>query len=257
MVAAGVAGAAARTFSPTDHAAKTTNLENNVNTRLKTGADACTALYPTIGLIGPAGVGKDTVADCLVIHAQFRKYSFADALRTEIAEAYDIPVELLLNRETKETPMERLALRQCSADRFTSYLVPLLAKAELLDMDTPLSPRTLMQHWGDYRRHRDPNYWVAQVRAAIGADRLRAGMANGIVLADCRYDNEAQLVRGYYGGVIWKIERPSFEAKPGHTSESSGAQFAPDDILSNATDIPGLHVITMLALACTDKGAAG
>lgn len=219
-------------------------------------ANACTALYPTIGLTGPGRVGKDTVADYLVIHAGFKKYSFADVLRVEISEAYDIPAELLLADEMKETTLERLSLRQCGSDRFISYLSPLLAD-KLLDLDTPLSPRTLMQHWGDYRRHCNPDYLVSAMRAAIRDDRARHGMPAGIVLADCRRPNEADLVQRYYGGVIWQIQRPGFEPKPrSHSTESSGAQFAPQALLDNSGTIGELHVATMLALAESTKGGA-
>lgn len=208
--------------------------------------------YPAIGLVGPAGAGKDTVADHLVSHAGFRKYSFADALRNEIAWAYNISAELLLERETKETPMDLLALRQCGSDRFICHLSSLLAE-KLLDLDTPLSPRTVMQHYGDFRRHQHPDYWVSQARAAIHADWAKRGTPKGLVLADCRYDNEVQMVRGYLGGVIWQVCRPGFEAKPGHSSESSGAQFAPAAVLDNSADIPQLHAAAMLAL---EGGAA-
>lgn len=213
--------------------------------------------YPAIGLVGPAGAGKDTVADYLVIHAGFRKYSFASALRLEIAWAYGIDEELLLERETKETPLERLALRECGSDRFICHLLPLFEGPEpKLDMTTPLSPRTLMQHWGDFRRHQHPDYWVGQARAAIHTDWATHGTPAGIVLADCRYDNEVTMVRGYLGGMVWQVQRPGVEAKPGHDSESSGAQFAPETLLINGGTIPELHVSTMLALAEATKGGA-
>lgn len=218
-------------------------------------ADACTfPCYPAIGLVGPAGVGKDTVADHLVAIAGFRKYSFADALRTEIAWAYNISAELLLERETKETPMDLLALRQCGSERFICHLSPLLADKRL-NLDTPLSPRTVMQHYGDFRRHQHPDYWVSQARAAIHADWARRGVPTGIVLADCRYANEIEMVCGYLGGVIWQIQRPGFEARPDHSSESSGAQFAPDVLLNNGADIQRLHATVVLALAA-EGGAA-
>ncbi len=56
-----------------------------------------------IGLTGPAGSGKDTVADFLVARHGYTKLAFADKLRAEICDAYNVPEQLLLKRETKKT----------------------------------------------------------------------------------------------------------------------------------------------------------
>lgn len=70
-----------------------------------------------IGLTGPAGSGKDTVADFLVARHGYTKLAFADKLRAEICDAYNVPEQLLLKRETKKnTPLHRLALVYCRND---------------------------------------------------------------------------------------------------------------------------------------------
>lgn len=211
--------------------------------------------YPAIGLVGPASVGKDTVADYLVEHAGFRKYSFRGAICAEIAESYGLDTELLLKLyATSDTPAPRLALRQCGTDRFIGFVKPLFS-ADLY-MDTPLSLSTLVQLWGDFRRHDARDYWLSQVSIAIREDRSRFGMPAGIILTHCTQSNEVLMVRGYYGGQIWQIERPGFAAKPGHASESSGAEFSPNVIIENSGTVGNLHVAVMMALAESTKGGA-
>ncbi len=76
-----------------------------------------------IGLTGPAGSGKDTVADFLVAKHGFTKLAFADKLRAEICDAYDVPVQLLLERQTKDTPLPKLALVYCRDEAFIDWFL--------------------------------------------------------------------------------------------------------------------------------------
>lgn len=188
-----------------------------------------------IGLSGPAGCGKDTVADLLVTHAGFHKISFADALRAEVANAFLIDQVFLTQRETKEQPMRCLALSRCLDQNFVIKMVSAREQIEpLFDIDAPRSPRQIMQWWGtDYRRHQQADYWVSKAASRIKWFHQRQGFSSRVVVTDCRFADEAAMVREL-GGQVWQIKRDGTHVMPGaHVSEVSGAEFQPDVILNN------------------------
>lgn len=55
-----------------------------------------------IGLMGPKGSGKDTIADVLVSRHGFTKIAFADTLRRVASILYDIPEQEFTNRHLKD-----------------------------------------------------------------------------------------------------------------------------------------------------------
>jgi len=60
----------------------------------------------------------------------------------------------------------------------------------------------LLQWWGtDVKRKRDPDYWVKQVR-----DVIVANPDTDYVIPDCRFRNEAQMIKDM-GGYVWDIRR--------------------------------------------------
>ena len=201
-------------------------------------------------LCGPAGAGKDTVADYLVEHHGYTKLAFADALRDEVGRAFDISVQLLTQRETKEHPMSALALRRCMDSSFAHHLPN--PSSAFLDQRLPRSPRQIMQWWGtEYRRAQDPNYWVDAFMTRLIKEQQQGN--HRFVVTDVRNTNEAELLREM-GASLWQITRPGFELQPGaHSSETTGAEFAPDFQLVNDHSITHLH---KQAYAALTKSAA-
>ena len=208
-----------------------------------------------IGLSGLAGAGKDTVADLLVTHCGFRKLAFADALRNEISDAFQMEPLYLSHRDTKEHPMSALALNRCQNDGFVGRMI--IDEGERnnkLDLAAPRSPRQILQWWGtDYRRKQSPSYWTSQIGLRI--HHLSAEKTSGrFVITDCRFDNEADLVRRH-GGVLWQITRPGVNAPAaGHVSDNSGDDFQPDAVLKNSGDILHLQALTLGAFLMHDIG---
>ena len=196
-------------------------------------------------LCGPAGAGKDTVADYLVEHHGYTKLAFTDALRDEVGRAFDISVKLLTQRETKEHPMSALALIRCMNPEF----VHLAAHGDLYK---PRSPRQIMQWWGtEYRRAQAPHYWVDAFMTRLIKEHQQGN--HRFVVTDVRNTNEAELLREM-GASLWQITRPGFELQPGaHSSETTGAEFAPDFQLVNDHSITHLH---KQAYAALTKSAA-
>ena len=200
-----------------------------------------------IGLTGPIGSGKDTVADLLATHCGAHKMAFADALRAEIVEAYCIEHVYLTRRETKEHPLSALALARCLDTGFVGRMrthhqhfndTP-------LDLDAPRSPRQIMQWWGtEYRRALHPGYWVSKAAQHIRwrhqtlRDRL-------IVITDVRFEDEANLVRAL-AGQIWQIKRPGHEVGTGaHVSEVAGDLFRPNLVINNSHDMRHLQQLVL------------
>lgn len=223
-----------------------------------------------IALTGLAGAGKDTVADTLVTHAGFTKMAFADALRTEVAEAFGLGDRygILSDRATKEQPHNLLALVRCvhSADGI-DFVRQLGAEAASLGdpdpdytawMLAPHSPRQILQCWGtEYRRAQDPDYWTKQARERI-EQLMIEGERQGytrIVITDCRFDNEAATVRAL-GGTLWQVVRPGLQSvEGGHASQTDGARLQPDVTLLNGSTVVGLMHTALRALQAEHGGA--
>jgi hypothetical protein len=196
-----------------------------------------------IGLTGPAGSGKDTVADLLAVHAGFTKMAFAETLRTEVMLAFAIDPSFLTQRETKETPMRCLALSRCLDEGFIARMIIMhTLKGEPLDLDAPRSPRQIMQWWGtDYRRHQSADYWVNALLKRANY-LLGQRLASRIVVTDCRFSDEVDAVRIALRGQLWQVWRDGVVVAPGaHVSEVTGAEFRPDVVINNSHSVKHLQ----------------
>lgn len=214
-----------------------------------------------IGLTGLAGAGKDTVADALVERAGFVKLAFADALREEIEEAYELERgdALLRDRTTKEAPTERLALRWCTDMHFVRAVYAAAAARgtpmTMEAMDDPRSPRQILQWWGtEYRREMEPDYWTAvlstRIATSIGQGQWR------LVVTDCRFANEAAMLRRA-GGELWQVFRPGLRpVEGGHVSQATGDALKPEHFIVNSGSIEGLG-LQVLRLLVKRHGGAG
>ena len=212
-----------------------------------------------IGLTGPAGCGKDTVADLLVAHAGFTQIAFADALRLEVADAFNISASHLMHRSTKEHPMTSLALSRCLSAGFVERMLQHHALAGLtLDLDAPRSPRQIMQWWGtEYRRHQHLYYWISRVAHDI-YEMLAQKITPSIVVSDCRNVNEVSMVRDTFSGQLWQITRNGIGVAPGaHVSETTGAEFRPDVVLDNSHSPLHLKIHVLEALEYQFQPAPG
>lgn len=202
-----------------------------------------------IGLCGLAYAGKDTVGDLLIMHAGFRKLAFADGLRGEVADAFHVEPIYFTRRESKDQPMEALALSRSTK---LCYVGAVLAHLGTTEPDVPTneqlvrarSPRWTLQMWGtQYRRAQDPDYWVKQARGRIRYYMHDLGERN-FAICDTRFNNEAAMVREM-GGQIWQVVRPGVTTattpEGAHASTNDGSAFAPDAVLHNDGDILALR----------------
>lgn len=209
-------------------------------------------MKPTIiGLLGHAGAGKDTVALLLAERFRVARVAFAEALKLEIAAAWGIERDLLDSPWAKEAKTPALALHKCMNQDFVAYAWEL----GLPGLQDGLTPRTVMQRWGDWRRSVDPDYFVKIaleiVRTVTDGDGVDA-----VLLTDVRFPNEADLVRSL-GGDLWRITRPEGPQPSRHPSEWQLAGEPVDTEIVNDGSIEQLaKVATDLLLITMGRRAA-
>lgn len=173
------------------------------------------------GIIGYAGSGKDTVADILVTHFGYQKLSFASALKDVVAELFDWDRELVegdteYSRHWREQPDiwwetqlnwgNHPLSEKCA--RFTPR-----AALQLISTDV-------------FRKHFFDGFWITRLKKKlVGKDK--------VVITDCRFENEINLVREAGGEIIRVINKtPEWEpialdaVSGSPTSEDSKAKLA-------------------------------
>ena len=139
-----------------------------------------------IGIVGFQGAGKDTIADYLQNIHQFRRESFAHALKDAVAQVFGWDRELLEGR-TKESRAWREQVDAWWADR--------------LGMSN-LTPRYVLQVWGTEvaRRSFHDDIWIAALE-----NKLRK-TTDDVVISDCRFPNEIKSIRNA-GGIVIRVVR--------------------------------------------------
>jgi hypothetical protein len=139
-----------------------------------------------IGFGHRARQGKNTAADAILqapslpLETEVRMYAFADALKREV----------------------RVACGQCGGqynliEQFKDAgLMP-----EWVTFEEP-KPRSLLQWWGtEYRRAKDPAYWVKRLRKTLEEHNPDIAL-----ITDVRFVNEVDFIHEL-GGYVVKCER--------------------------------------------------
>jgi hypothetical protein len=195
-----------------------------------------------IGICGLIGSGKDTIADYLQNIHQFRRESFAHALKDAVAQVFGWDRELLEGR-TKESRAWREQVDPWWAERLKM---------------PHLTPRYVLQVWGTEvaRRSFHDDIWIAALE-----NKLRK-TKDDVVISDCRFPNEIKSIkraggivirvvrgpepvwydaalsvnRGPNGNITWATSKRKLETANVHASETAwiGTQF--DAVIDNNAD---------------------
>lgn len=171
--------------------------------------------YPVIGITGRAYSGKDTVAGFILAHTGGYQYSFADPIRGMLT-VLGINMHDPYWKARKEE------------------IIPAIGK----------SPRQIMQtlgtDWGRKMVH--PDLWLTMASQAL------INNGPGMVIADVRFDNEAEWVRKM-GGRIIHVERGARPEVAEHESEN-GVKALPEDlVLVNNSSLEDLQAMVQEKLS--------
>jgi hypothetical protein len=168
-----------------------------------------------IGISGWARAGKDTIADYLVKSHGFKKMSFADPMR-----------ESLLRLDPLVRTLEGNVVHLSQLVHTSGWE---LTKAITDDL------RPLMQRLGTEvgREMFGTDFWVDLALSKIKKNEK-------IVIADCRFQNEANAIRKV-SGQVWRVERPGYLAANDHISEHDLDNYTFDTIFPNNSEINNLE----------------
>lgn len=142
-----------------------------------------------LGLCGLIGSGKSTVAQYLVSEYDFIELSFAGLLKDVVSLLFDWP-RASIEGDTPQTREWRNTVDEWWSQR--------------LSIDQ-LTPRMMLQRFGTdiVRQKFHPDFWVIALERKIV--RLLQSHSN-LVISDCRFDNEVELIHRL-GGFVLRIER--------------------------------------------------
>ena len=134
-------------------------------------------------LVGWRGSGKDTFADYLVKHYNYKRYAFADAVKEYSANLYDIPRHLFDDPLKKN---QKYAFNK--------------------------SPRDICIHVGEMAKKINENIWVDKVFHSINGSSSSSSSGGGNVISDCRFPVELNRMKMLENSVSVWINR--FEEIP-------------------------------------------
>jgi hypothetical protein len=160
-----------------------------------------------IGLTGYAGAGKDTSAKILAERYGFRRYSFADKLRSFVYELNPLIIA--------RGPDDILVQLRDAVDEYGW---------DFVKREYPLARHYLQKAGVWFREHVDEDYWVR-----IVDDNMRSDGYPDAVITDVRFPNEVAYVLAR-GGYVVRVNRDGVGPANGHVSERADALYRDFDV---------------------------
>ena len=228
-----------------------------------------------IGITGypPAGSGKDTTADYLVLHHDFVKIGLADVMKRAVQELFLFSDEQLYGPSEKRNEPDARYLRVQQGELGHAVMKGGLVPAP--EKDIFLTPRYALQQLGtEYGRNCYKDVWVDYLIRVY--EKLQdgyhyydqktglrsfspCGMLQGrqdVVVPDVRYDNEAAAIKKA-GGTIWCLYRDSAGltgAAAAHSSERGvGKELIDQHINNNGGKDELYNLVEVLMLRYKEK----
>lgn len=157
-----------------------------------------------IGVCGFIGSGKDTIADYLTNFHEFRRESFAGALKDAVSQVFGWDRTMLEGR-TKQAREWREHRDDWWSDR----------------LGQEITPRFILQYWGTEvcRKGFHDDIWIASLE-----NKLR-NSTDDIVISDCRFPNEIASIKSAGGLVVRVMRGPEPEWYSSAMSVNRGPDF--------------------------------
>lgn len=179
-----------------------------------------------VGLCGPSGSGKDTLADALMARSGGSKTAFAEPLKTACKALFGLTDHQLHDPVAKNVTVDLWGR----------------------------SPRDLLQIVGTdlLREQLDGEVFLKSMRARIAA-------ASGVMfVTDCRFENEAELVRHAGGQIIHLYRAAATPLATTHVTEQRLSVKPGDVVLHNDGTVADLvrQAEVILAQHGTRRGQA-
>jgi hypothetical protein len=155
-----------------------------------------------IGIVGKARSGKDTCAAILAeeLHGasgkRFVLIAYAQELKLRVQKDFDLTWDQLWG-DQKEVPDPR-------------YFKPIQSAA---DPEPNWTPREIMQHYGEFYRSIDSNFWVKTLFNKIEDKEFQ-----NVIITDVRHPNEADPIVER-GGYIIKVTSNRSDKEKIHGSQ--------------------------------------
>ena len=182
-----------------------------------------------IGLCGNQGAGKDTVGDILISDYGFIKLTFASTLKEIVSVLFSWPRDLL------EGITETSRVWRETTDDFWSEKTGI----------ANFTPRKALQIIGTdlFRIHFYNDIWANIVENKINIILKNNSNAN-IVVTDCRFSNEINIIKKFPNSHIITIVRNSNNHlhSLSHSSEAEWVNYNFDDVLQNDNSIDELKI---------------
>ncbi len=176
-----------------------------------------------IGIVGKLNSGKGVVGEVLTDEYRYLPFAFADPLKLVIRDLFDIDDNVLWGPSTNRTGEVRRMLQELGTD---------------------------------FARKYRPNVWVEKLRRRVvmarndGCDYLQLhnqhalAVAQGIVVTDLRFPNEAAVIQEL-GGKLIRIVRPGSgdhetDEAVNHASETETDSFDVDEVILNHSTLEDL-----------------
>lgn len=188
-----------------------------------------------IGICGPIGSGKDTIAGTLEGIGWLR-YSMARPLKDMTAMLFGWPRDLI-----EGSTLESRAWREQKDEWWSNRL------------GFDVTPRWALQYIGTdvMRKNFHDDIWVAYMEKFVQDN-------DHVVISDIRFPNEIEAVRRL-GGEIWQVHRNPLpywwdEAKSKgkvdgvHASETAWIPYEPDRLFSNTGSLQDLRLAVLRAV---------
>jgi hypothetical protein len=183
-----------------------------------------------IGINGPIGSGKNTVANILEKNFGFETMGFADKLKESAAALFDIDPKDW--EKIKNEPSARVTLKWEESrvaewgEVVTSYF------------EKSITGREFLKRYGteSHRKVFWDNFWVD-----VLLDRENSHLfAGNVAIYDARFDNELARIKEV-GGKNIQIRRLGYDFDPSHPSEAPPSPDLIDHIIYNSGTLKGLE----------------